>query len=70
MGGRKMMSEDERRRVAREARKQGKAPSEVDATLGAARQRRHVERDDHEERTKAHEHQPWANRPRQSRRVK
>ena len=70
MGGRKMMSEDERRKLAREARKQGKSPSEVDATLGAARQRRHVERDDHEERAKAHEHQSWVNRPRQSRGVK
>jgi hypothetical protein len=71
MGGRKMITEAQKRKLARLARKLGKAPSEAQATTGATRQRRHVDNDaPHEERTGAHANQPWTSRPRQSRRVK
>jgi hypothetical protein len=41
----------ERRRKAREAREEGKRPSEVGATTSASQQRTHMERsDDHEEK--------------------
>ena len=41
----------ERRKKAREAREEGKKPSEMGATQGASQQRTHMERnDDHEEK--------------------
>jgi len=38
--------ENQRRQAARDAREQGKRPSEVSATLGASKQRKHAK--DHE----------------------
>jgi len=45
---------EQRRNAAREAREQGKRPSEVGATLGASKQRKKVSRSaSHEERLEA-----------------
>jgi hypothetical protein len=70
MGGRKMISDDEKRKQARQARAEGKAPSEAGVTTGAPNQRSHVRSGHHERHDNdPHDHQPWSNRPRQSRRV-
>jgi hypothetical protein len=55
MGGRKTDGNEEQKRArAREARERGKAPSEVDATTGAPKQRRHVGGSaDHDEKLEA-----------------
>ena len=43
---------DQRRKASREARRRGKLPSEVGATLGASKQRKEVKRSaSHQERT-------------------
>jgi hypothetical protein len=45
---------EQRRRAAREARKEGKRPSEVGATLGASKQRKETQRKaSHQERMDA-----------------
>lgn len=45
---------EQRRKAAREAREQGKRPSEVGATLGASKQRKEVPKSaSHEERLEA-----------------
>lgn len=46
MAGKKMEGNAEQRReAAREARRHGKRPSEVGATLGASKQRKHLDED-------------------------
>ena len=46
MGGRQMEGDnEERRKLARAAREEGKQPSEVGATLGASKQRQRAQED-------------------------
>lgn len=58
MPGRQMEGDNrQRRKKAREARKQGKLPSDVGATLGASKQRHHVSFDPHVPYGEKHEHE-------------
>lgn len=52
MGGKQMEGDNrERRKMAKEAREQGKSPSEIGATLGASKQRTEASADmSHQER--------------------
>ena len=53
MGGKQMEgNEEQKRQAAREARKEGKKPSEAHATTGSSQQREHLDssEDDHRER--------------------
>jgi hypothetical protein len=47
-------SEDQRRKAAREAREQGKTPSELGATLGASKQRAHETDPNHPKQKTTH----------------
>ena len=51
---RKQESEEQRQAKAREAREQGKKPSEVGATQGASQQRDHSTRGGHPEQKTTH----------------
>ena len=51
---RKQESEEQRQAKAREARKQGKSPSEAGVTQGAKQQRSHESRGSHPEKKTTH----------------